>query len=66
MPEILEDLQKIIRCNGDTYSSYEVMGLLKQAAAEIERLRAEAAENRNAWRDQAEYADRDSYKGWRE
>lgn len=40
MADILDDLRKVVRLNGDTYSSAEVIGLVGRAADEIERLRA--------------------------
>lgn len=39
MSDILADLRKLQRLNGDTYSSAEVLGMVGQAADEIERLR---------------------------
>lgn len=44
MTDILSDLQKLIRCGGYSYSSYEVMDLVRGAAAEIERQRGVMAE----------------------
>jgi hypothetical protein len=40
MDDIVEQARKIIALRGDTYSSYEVIGLLGQLAREVERLRA--------------------------
>ena len=37
---ILEKLRDVQKLGGDTYSSYEVVGMIGQAADEIERLRA--------------------------
>lgn len=36
---LVEQLREVERLQGDTYSSYEVVGLLARAADEIERLR---------------------------
>lgn len=41
MRDIVERLRHIEKWRGDTYSSYEVMGILGEAALEIERLRAD-------------------------
>ncbi len=41
MSDILEELRKVQRLGGDTYSSHEVLGMIGRAADEIERLRAE-------------------------
>ena len=41
MSDVLAELQKVYRLNGDTYSSYEVVGLIGRAINEIIRLRAE-------------------------
>jgi hypothetical protein len=38
--DILADLRKVQRLNGDTYSSAEVMGMVGRAADEIDRLHA--------------------------
>jgi hypothetical protein len=38
MADILSELQTIIRLNGDTYSSAEVVAVMKRAAVEIERI----------------------------
>jgi hypothetical protein len=39
MSDVLERMRAVVGCGGDTYSSYEVVGLLSQGANEIERLR---------------------------
>lgn len=36
---VYDDARKVIELNGDTYSSYEVMGIFRALAAENERLR---------------------------
>ena len=41
MPDILDELHQLIRLRGDTYSSYEVMGMVNRAADEIARLKIE-------------------------
>ena len=41
MPDILDELHQLIRLRGDTYSSYEVMGMVSGAADEIARLSLE-------------------------
>jgi hypothetical protein len=38
MNDIVEQARKVVELHGDTYSSYEVVGLLGQLVAEIERL----------------------------
>jgi hypothetical protein len=38
--DILDDLRKVRRLRGDTYSSAEVLGMVGRAIAEIEQLRA--------------------------
>jgi hypothetical protein len=37
---VLEELRKVHELRGDTYSSYEVIGVIGRAADEIDRLRA--------------------------
>ena len=37
---ILKDLHSVLEIRGDTYSSYEVLGMIERAIDEIERLRA--------------------------
>ncbi len=39
--DIVEELHKVGELQGDTYSSYEILGIVKQVHAEIEQLRAE-------------------------
>jgi hypothetical protein len=41
MTDIVEQARKVVELHGDTYSSYEVVGLLGQLVAEVERLRAD-------------------------
>jgi hypothetical protein len=41
MTDIVEQARKVVELHGDTYSSYEVVGLLGQLVAEIERARQE-------------------------
>ena len=43
---MVEELRKIYRLKGDTYSSAEVLGAVNRAADEIERLRAVLLEAR--------------------
>jgi hypothetical protein len=38
MTDIVEQARKVVELRGDTYSSYEVVGLLGQLVAEVERL----------------------------
>lgn len=38
---VLTSLHELIKLNGDTYSSAEVMGIVRRSAAEIERLQSE-------------------------
>jgi len=40
MSDIVEEAKKIVALRGDTYSSYEVVGLVGRFADEIERLRS--------------------------
>ena len=37
----MEELRKVEELQGNTYSSYEILGMVKHARIEIERLRAE-------------------------
>jgi len=39
MSDIAEEMQKIVRLGGNTYSSYEVFNIIWKAANEIKRLR---------------------------
>lgn len=39
MTDIVERLRSVVNLQGSTYSSAEVLGMLSQAAGEIERLR---------------------------
>ena len=50
MADLLEELRKAQRLRGDTYSSYEVVGLVGQAADEIERLREALRDTRKRLR----------------
>lgn len=36
--KIVNDLQKLVACNGDTYSSYEVMDIVRRAMSAVEGL----------------------------
>lgn len=38
MADILNDMRKVTKLNGDTYSSAEVLGMISRGANEIERL----------------------------
>lgn len=40
MADIVDEARRIVALRGDTYSSYEVLGVLGRSAAEIERLRS--------------------------
>jgi hypothetical protein len=40
MMDILQRLRSIIELNGDTYTVEEALSMMRQSAAEIERLRA--------------------------
>ena len=46
MSDIVERLREVQRLRGDTFSSYEVVGMVGQAADEIERQRASLLEIR--------------------
>ncbi len=39
MSDIMDDLRKVEELQGDTYSSYEILAMVKHAADEIEHLR---------------------------
>lgn len=41
MTDILSDLRAVANVNGDTYSSAEVIAMVRRAAEEVERLRAD-------------------------
>lgn len=67
MADILDDLRKVARLNGDTYSTPEVLGMVGRAAEEIERLR-EIVRQRTFWLDHqmaalVEIRDRDDRNG---
>jgi hypothetical protein len=46
--DICERIAAVINLGGDTYSSYEVIGMLAESKAEIERLRAELSVERGS------------------
>lgn len=41
MADLLDDMRKVVKLNGDTYSSAEVIGMVSRAADEIEGLQAQ-------------------------
>jgi len=57
MADILDELREVKRLRGNSYSSYEVIGMVGRAVDEIERLRAllDAARICLKNRDQSEY-----------
>lgn len=49
MTDLLAELKKVVDLKGDTYSSYEVIGLLRRSADEIDRLTKERDEWMAKW-----------------
>jgi hypothetical protein len=65
---VLPQLHKLIKLDGDTYSSAEVMGLVRRTAEELERVRGEllACQNTNIWHIRCKMAEDDNVRlrGW--